>query len=121
MYRLEAVIRPERLEPVKEKLVNLGFSDFILSEVRVHDAHTATTVCYRGTSYAVPYREQVRVELVVPESALEVTIERIVQGAFTGQHGDGKVFVSALCDVHDISAVAPRSTEPRRFATGRFD
>jgi nitrogen regulatory protein P-II 1 len=121
MYKLEAVIRSERLECVKEKLVTLGFSDFNVSEVRTHDAHAATALCYRGANYAIPYRPQVRLELVVPDSALDVTIENIVKAAFTGEHGDGKVLVSSLCDAIDISAVAPRSTPARQFASARFE
>jgi nitrogen regulatory protein P-II 1 len=106
MYKIDAVIRPSRLEYVTEQLEQLGFAEFSISEVHGHDAEPATVACYRGVQYAVPFANYVRLELAVPATALDAALDRIVQGAFTGEPGDGKIFVSELSDVIDIAPVA---------------
>jgi nitrogen regulatory protein PII len=113
MYKVEAVIRPERLELVAEKLLQLGFTEYVVSEVHGHESQPATTACYRGVSYSVPYSNYVRIELAVPATSLDVLLERIVAGAFTGDPGDGKIFISDLSDVIDIAAPAAAVTTPQ--------
>ena len=116
MYKVEAVIRPDRLETVAEKLVQLGFSEYIVTEVQGHDSQRATTACYRGARYTVPYSDYVRIELAVPATALDVLLERMVAGDFTGEPGDGKIFISELSDVIDIAPRAANATAVRGHA-----
>ncbi len=118
MYKVEAIIRPARLEQVKEKLLQLGLSDFSIAEVQGHDAEAGQTICYRGVSHVVPFVHQLRVELALPPNAVDAAVERIVESAFTGEPGDGKIFVTALCEVIDIAAApavaaAPFASAPR--------
>ena len=115
MYKVEAIIRPMRLDQVKEKLLQLGLSDFSIAEVHGHDAESGAVNCYRGVSFAVPFVHRLRIELAVPPNAVDAAVERIIEAAYTGQSGDGKIFVTALCDVIDIAA-AP-TVAAARFAS----
>jgi nitrogen regulatory protein P-II 1 len=118
MYKIEAIIRPTRLEQVKENLLQLGLSEFNIAEVQGHDAAAGQVICYRGVSHVVPFVHQLRIELAVPPSAVDAAVERIIEGAFTGEPGDGKIFVTALADVFDIAAVpaARFASAPREWA-----
>jgi nitrogen regulatory protein P-II 1 len=112
MYKVEAIIRPARLEQVKEKLLQLGLSEFVIAEVHGHDPQAGEAICYRGVPLLVPFVHQLRVELAVPPSAVEAVIERITEAAFTGEPVDRKIFVTALCDVIDIAPAAPAVARP---------
>ena len=124
MYKIEAVIRPDRLEQVKDALSTQGLAEFVVAEVHGHGSRPGQTGQYRGVAFQIPFVHQIRMELSVPDSALDVTLERIVAAAFTGEPGDGKIFVSALAEVIDIGATSPaafvhesRATRPRLAAT----
>jgi nitrogen regulatory protein P-II 1 len=120
MYKIEAVIRPERLSCVTEQLAQLGFAEFVVREVHGHDSHAAAIGCYRGVRYAVPYAEYLCLELAVPDTALDAALDRIVQGAFTGQAGDGKIFVSEFSDVIDIAPLTTAAARPAQAAPQRW-
>jgi nitrogen regulatory protein P-II 1 len=124
MYKIDAIIRPERLEHVKEALSTEGFSEFVVAEIHGHGSRTGQMGHYRGVAFQIPYVHQIRVELSVPDSALDATLERIVAAAFTGEPGDGKIFVSAIAEVIEIGATSPtafmhdtRAARPRLAAT----
>jgi nitrogen regulatory protein P-II 1 len=113
MYKIEAIVRPDRLDPVKEALMNQGFDEFVVAEVHGHGSQAGPVACYRGVSYEIPFTHQARVELSVPETALEVVVDCVVKAARTGQAGDGRVFVTPLSDVIEISLESPAAPESR--------
>jgi nitrogen regulatory protein PII len=110
MYKVEALIRPDSLEDVKYGLLALGYDDFVVADAMGHGAQLGQTACYRGVKYELPFVHQLRVELSVPETALEAVIERIVNAAHTGQPGDGKIFVTSLAEVIEIGIDRPMAT-----------
>ena len=93
MKKIEAVIRPERLEAVMEELGKLGYPGVTISEVRGHGKQKGVTHMWRGTEYRVEFLPKVKVEVVViDEDAVRVT-SAVVRSARTGSIGDGKVFI----------------------------
>ncbi|HEY1602809.1 MAG TPA: P-II family nitrogen regulator [Pirellulales bacterium] len=124
MYKIEAIIRPDRFDLVKEALSTEGFSEFVAADVYGYGSGAGPTGRYRGVAFQNPYLHQIRVELCVPDSALDVTLERIVGAAFTGVPGDGKIFVSTIAEVIEIGATSctafmhdTRATHPRLAST----
>jgi nitrogen regulatory protein P-II 1 len=124
MFKVDAVVRPQCLNEVKEALLTLGISDFVIAEVHGHGSGPGKTGMYRGATYQIPFVHQLRIELSVAESALDVVLERVVAAACTGEPGDGKIFVTAIEEVIDISDIRPNSfvhdrvsTRPRLAAT----
>jgi nitrogen regulatory protein P-II 1 len=111
MYKIEAIVRPETLEDVKYALFALGYDDFIVADAKGHCGEREQEICYRGVRYQIPFVRQLRVELSVPETALEAVIERIAGAAHTGQSGDGKIFVTSLAEVIDIGVEQPSPAE----------
>jgi nitrogen regulatory protein P-II 1 len=113
MYKIEAIVRPDRLDFVKEALVDQGFDEFVVADVHGHGSERGPVACYRGVSYEISFAHQARVELSVPESALEVAVDCIVKAARTGQPGDGRVFVTPLSEVIEISLDRRAAPESR--------
>ena len=99
MYKIEAIIRPDRLSAVKEALVDQGFGEFAITEVHSHGSLPGAMGSYRGVDFDIPYTQQARVELNVPDTSLEAVIDSIVVAARTGKPGDGKIFVTPLAEV----------------------
>jgi len=99
MKRIEAIIKPFKLEEVKVNLHDLGLSGMTVSEVRGFGRQKGHTEIYRGSEYVVDYLPKVKIELVVPDSELESALAAIIKGAKTGRIGDGKIFVSPVDDV----------------------
>ena len=96
MKKVEAIIRPFKLEDVKLALVNAGIVGMTVSEVRGYGRQKGHTEIYRGTEYAVDFVPKVKIEVVCSDSNLQSVIDTIVKTAQTGQIGDGKIFVSTL-------------------------
>jgi nitrogen regulatory protein P-II 1 len=96
MQRVEAIIRPEKLEIVKTALEELDHAGMTLTEVRGHGKQRGVTEQWRGRSFAVEYLTKVKIELVVNDEDVDPIIERIVDAARTGEVGDGKIFVSPV-------------------------
>ena len=96
MQRVEAIIRPEKLEIVKTALEELDHAGMTLTEVRGHGKQRGVTEQWRGRSFAVEYLTKVKIELVVKDEDVDPIIERIVDAARTGEVGDGKIFVRAV-------------------------
>ena len=96
MQRVEAIIRPEKLNVVKAALEDLDHAGMTLSEVRGHGTQRGITEQWRGRSFAVEYLTKVKIELVVKDEDVEAVVERIVDAARTGEIGDGKIFVSPV-------------------------
>jgi nitrogen regulatory protein P-II 1 len=99
MRKVEAVIKPFRLEEVKEALTGAGFVGMTVTEVRGFGRQKGHTEMYRGGEYKVDFLPKLKVEVVVPDDRAGKVVDLIVAAARTGSIGDGKVFVSPLDDV----------------------
>ncbi len=93
MKKVEAVIKPFKLEDVKEALFEIGISGITVSEVKGHGRQQGHTELYRGAEYVVDFLPKIKIEIVVKEEDVEKVIEAITQHARTGKIGDGKIFV----------------------------
>lgn len=96
MQKIEAIVRPEKLEVVKTALEDLDHAGMTLSEVRGHGTQRGVTEQWRGRTFAVEYLTKVKIELVVKDADADAVVERIVDAARTGQVGDGKIFVTPV-------------------------
>ncbi len=94
MKKIEAIIKPFKLEEVKEALEEVGVSGMTVSEVKGFGRQKGHTEIYRGSEYTVDFLPKVKVELVVPNDRVDPAVAAIVKSAKTGKIGDGKVFVS---------------------------
>jgi nitrogen regulatory protein P-II 1 len=106
MKRIEAMIRPAKLDEVKEALSAIGISGMTLSESKGFGRTGGKREVYRGSAYVVDFVPKVKMEIVVPDNLVENVVETIQRSAVTGKIGDGKIFV---CDV--IEAVRIRTGE----------
>lgn len=96
MQKVEAIIRPEKLQVVKMALEELDHAGMTLSEVRGHGVQRGVTEQWRGRSFAVEYLTKVKVELVVADGDVAEVVDRIIEAARTGEVGDGKIFVTPV-------------------------
>jgi nitrogen regulatory protein P-II 1 len=99
MKKIEAVIKPFKLDDVKEALQDLGVQGMTVQEVKGYGRQKGHTELYRGAEYVVDFLPKIKIEVVVAEDQLEAAIEAITAAARTGRIGDGKIFVSGLTDV----------------------
>ena len=99
MKLITAVIKPFKLEDVKEALAQVGVEGMTVTEVKGHGRQKGHTEIYRGSEYTVDFLPKIKIEIVLPDNQIEAAVEAIVKGAKTGKIGDGKVFVSPLEDV----------------------
>ena len=93
MKYIIAVIKPHRLEHVREALAKLGIEGMTVSEVKGHGRQKGHTEVYRGAEYVVNFLPKVKIEVAVTEDMMDKALEAIQQAARTGQIGDGKIFV----------------------------
>jgi nitrogen regulatory protein P-II 1 len=94
MKKVEAIIQPFKLEPVKEALKAIGIDGMTVIEVRGHGRQKGHKEIYRGQEYQVDLLPKVKLELVVASSRLDEVVKAITVAARTGQIGDGKIFIS---------------------------
>ncbi len=99
MKKVEAIIRHHKLDDVKQGLAERGITGMTVSEVRGFGRQKGHTEMYRGTEYEVDFVPKIKVEVVVPDSKLQMVLDTIMGAAQTGQVGDGKMFVYELTDV----------------------
>ncbi|WP_018607717.1 P-II family nitrogen regulator [Uliginosibacterium gangwonense] len=93
MKKIEAVIKPFKLDEVREALSEVGITGLTVSEVKGFGRQKGHTELYRGAEYVVDFLPKIKVEVVVSEALVDQTIEAIVKAARTGKIGDGKIFV----------------------------
>lgn len=93
MKKIEAIIKPFKLEEVKDALAEIGVEGMTVSEVKGFGRQKGHTEIYRGSEYTVDFLPKVKIEIVVPEEIAEKAVATIVAAAKTGKIGDGKVFV----------------------------
>jgi len=98
MTKIEAIIRPNRFDAVKEALSDLGIDGMTVSEARGHGRQKGHTETYRGREYEVSLIPKLRVELVVLDERVEAIVAAIIAGAGTGEIGDGKIFITKVDD-----------------------
>jgi nitrogen regulatory protein P-II 1 len=98
MKKIEAIIQPFKLTDVKDALHGIGIDGMTTSEVQGHGRQKGHQQVYRGNEYQVDLIPKVKVEVVVPASRAEETIAILMAAAQTGKIGDGKIFVSDVCD-----------------------
>jgi nitrogen regulatory protein P-II 1 len=96
MKKIEAIIKPFKLEEVKEALADLGIEGMTVSEVKGFGRQKGHTEIYRGSEYTVDFLPKIKIEVVIADSSLEGALAAIVNSAKTGKIGDGKVFVSPV-------------------------
>ena len=99
MKKIEAIIKPFKLDEVKEALHAIGIQGMTVSEVKGFGRQKGHTEVYRGAEYVVDFLPKLKIELVVREDITEQALEAISTAAGTGKIGDGKIFVSHLSDV----------------------
>jgi nitrogen regulatory protein P-II 1 len=98
MKRIEAIVRPEKLEDIVEKLESLGHSGITVTQVEGHGRQKGIVEQFRGKEYKLLFIPKVKIEAVVKDELVEKIIDAIVTTAFTGNVGDGKIFVSDVKD-----------------------
>lgn len=102
MKRIEAIIRPSKLDEVKEALSEVGIHGMTITEVKGFGRTKGRTEVYRGSAYVVDFVPKVKVEVVLPADRVAETIEVIEKSAKTGKIGDGKIFVTDIVEVMRI-------------------
>ena len=102
MKKIEAIIKPFKLEEVKDALNELGIHGMTVSEVKGFGRQKGHTEIYRGSEYTVDFLPKVKIEIVLPDNQAGQAIEAIIKAAKTGKIGDGKIFVSAISEAHRI-------------------
>jgi nitrogen regulatory protein P-II 1 len=99
MKKIEAIIRPFKLDEVKEALVEEGIRGLTITEVRGYGRQKGHTETYRGSEYRIEFIPKIKIEIVVEKEKAEKVIDAILRTAKTGQVGDGKIFITDIEDV----------------------
>ncbi len=96
MKKVEAIIKPFKLEEVKDALAEVGVQGLTVTEVKGFGRQKGHKEMYRGAEYVVEFLPKVKLEIVVPDESLKVVVDAITKAASTGRIGDGKIFVSPI-------------------------
>ncbi len=99
MKKIEAIIKPFKLDEVKDALNNIGVKGMTINEVKGFGRQKGHTELYRGAEYVVDFIPKIKVEIIVPDSLSDAAIAIIERSARTGKIGDGKIFISNIEDV----------------------
>ncbi len=99
MKKIDAIIKPFKLEDVKEALAGLGVEGMTVTEVKGFGRQKGHTEIYRGSEYTVDFLPKIKIEVVLADSMVDAAVDAIVKAAKTGKIGDGKVFVSPIENV----------------------
>jgi nitrogen regulatory protein PII len=99
MKKLEAIIKPFRLEEVKDALTAIGVEGMTVTEVKGFGRQKGHTEIYRGSEYTVEFLPKIKIEIAIPDEKVNGAVAAIVEGARTGKIGDGKIFISPLEEV----------------------
>ena len=98
MKRIEAVIKPFKLDEVREALTGAGLKGMTVSEVRGFGRQKGHAELYQGSEYQIDLLPKVKIEIVVSDDSVDEAVEAIIGAAWTGEIGDGKIFVSSVDD-----------------------
>jgi|SRR3989304_1820189 len=99
MKKIEVIIRPFKLDEVKEALVEEGIRGLTISEVRGYGRQKGHTETYRGSEYKIEFIPKIKLEIVLDDNQVDSVVEAILRTAKTGQVGDGKIFISDVQEV----------------------
>ena len=99
MKRIEAIIKPFKLEEVKDRLAGIGVTGLTVTEVKGFGRQKGHTELYRGAEYTVDFLPKVHLTIIAAEDQVTRIVDAIVEGARTGQIGDGKIFVTSLAEL----------------------
>ncbi len=99
MKKIEAIIKPFKLEEVKDALSEIGIEGMTVSEVKGFGRQKGHTEIYRGSEYKVDFLPKIKIEIVLPDNRVEAAVAAIVGAAKTGKIGDGKVFVANVEEI----------------------
>ena len=99
MKKIEAIIRPFKLDDVREALSEIGVRGMTLTEVKGYGRQKGHTELYRGSEYKIDFLPKIKIEIIAADSLVDSIVSTIVKAARTGQVGDGKIFVSPVEDV----------------------
>jgi nitrogen regulatory protein PII len=99
MKKIEAIIRPFKIDDVREALNEIGVHGMTLTEVKGYGRQKGHTELYRGAEYQIDFLPKIKVEIVASDSQVDKIVDTIIKAAKTGQVGDGKIFVSPVEDV----------------------
>ena len=99
MKKIEAIVRPFRLDDVREALAEIGAKGMTISEVKGYGRQKGHTELYRGSEYQIDFLPKIKVEIVVADTMVEQVVDAIMKSARTGQVGDGKIFIFPVDDV----------------------
>ena len=102
MKLIKAIVRPNKVDDVREGLEKLSISGMTVTEVRGHGKQKGHTAIYRGKEYNVSLLPKMEIELVVPDEAVDEAVKAIIQAARTGEIGDGRVFVIPVDQTYRI-------------------
>ncbi len=96
MKKIEAIIKPFKIEEVKDALAEAGITGMTVSEVKGYGRQAGHTELYRGAEYVVDFIPKIKIEVVVRAEDVDAVVEKITEAARTGKIGDGKIFVSDI-------------------------
>lgn len=96
MKKVEAIIKPFKLDEVRESLSAIGVNGMTVTDVKGFGRQKGHTELYRGAEYVVDFLPKVKIEVVIPDALVEQTLDAILKSAKTGKIGDGKIFVSTV-------------------------
>ncbi len=99
MKRIQAIIRPFKLEEVKTALLNAGVIGVTISEVRGFGRQKGQTERYRGSEYTIEFLAKIKIIVIVEDEQADMVVEKIMAAARTGEIGDGKMFISPVAEV----------------------
>ena len=99
MKKIEAIVKPFKLDEVREALSEIGVSGLTVTEVKGFGRQKGHTELYRGAEYVVDFLPKVKIEVVLEDAMVDRAVESIMQAAKTGRIGDGKIFISTVEDV----------------------
>ncbi|MGB8369607.1 MAG: P-II family nitrogen regulator [Limisphaerales bacterium] len=102
MKKIEAIIKPFKLNEVKTALNEIGIQGMTVSEVKGFGRQKGHTEIYRGSEYTVDFLPKIKIETVLPDALVQPAVQAIIKAAKTGKIGDGKVFVSTIDDTYRI-------------------
>jgi nitrogen regulatory protein P-II 1 len=109
MKKIEAIIKPFKLDDVKEALQEIGLQGMTVTEAKGFGRQKGHTELYRGAEYVVDFLPKVKIELIIEDEMVEKAVEAIRSSAQTGRIGDGKIFV---LDVHNVVRIRTGETGP---------
>ena len=108
MKRVEAIIKPFKLEDVKDALSEIGITGITVSEVKGYGRQKGHSELYRGAEYVVDFIPKVKMEMIVSDEMADSVVETIIESARTGKIGDGKIFVS---DIQKVTRIRTGETD----------